>query len=156
MNQVTNLIEQYKAEIIPVRKSFDEMLHLIASKADVEKIHISDFTDAFVKSLYFNARNAITNNSMQLSVDDFEFCAYSLMKSPKNNAYWNSIACVDPSENSIYIVLEKKTGFILTNHSKLHLELVIAQGISPYDYENDTDMLVFYLSCIDRLAKHEY
>lgn len=91
---------------------------------------------------------------LQLSVGDFLFVAYKALHTEKNRDY-NSIL-QNTNEKFVHVVFEKKTGYILTNNSKLHLELSIFKGVTQYDYDNNTDRLLEYVTCIDMLKKHEY
>jgi hypothetical protein len=149
------LLLKYKSAIIP-QKTFEEIQIWLKNKYDVEEISLSEFTSTFIKHMKFNALHAITNKTQQLTPDDFKFVAYKLLDTEKNKFY-NNILFIDGfTEKIVYIILERKTGYNLVNHSKIQLELTIAQGISQYDYENDTDVLLNYISCMDRLDKKEY
>ncbi len=150
------LLLRYKPAITPCKKTFEETQIWLKSKYDVEEISLSEFTSAFIKHMKFNALHAITNKTLQLRFDTFKFVAYKLLETEKNKSY-NSILFTNGfTEKFVYIILEQETGYNLANHSKIQLELTIAQGISQYDYDNNTDVLLNYISCIDRLDKKEY
>ena len=148
-----NILEHYKPMISPKEKNFEELHHWLEVKVDIEEIPLSAFTTAFIKHLDFNAENAITN-AAQLKAADFIFTAYKLLPTKKNETY--NAKLNGKKEKFIYVILEEKTGYILTNNAKLHLELTIEKGISQNDYDHDTARLMEYISCIEHLEKKEY
>ena len=147
MKQRYEFIRNYKSQIIPGYKSFEETLKWLSEKVDIIEIPLSSFTNFFLESQKFNAVNAITNNNLHLSSEDFEFIAYKLLSTSKNEAY---------NKKLVYILFELRTGYVISNSAKLQLEIVIQQGIGQYDYENNTEYLLYYISCLDRLKNKEY
>ena len=87
MKQRYEFIRNYKSQIIPGFKSFEETLKWLSEKVDIIEIPLSSFTNFFLESQKFNAINAITNNNLHLSSEDFEFIAYKLLSTSKNEAY---------------------------------------------------------------------
>jgi len=154
MKQSENLLAHYKPTITPQYKSVEDMQKWLESHLDVEEISLTEFSDAFIEHLNYNSTNAITNSDLQLTAEDFLFVAYRIMHTEKNKEYNADLQ--KTNDNYIHVIFEKKTECFFTNNSKLFLELSIEQGISQYDYENDTIRLLHYVSCIDRLAKFEY
>ena len=135
MKQRYEFIRNYKSQIIPGFKSFEETLKWLSEKVDIIEIPLSSFTNFFLESQKFNAINAITNNNLHLSSEDFGFIA---------------------DGKFVYILFELRTRYVISNSAKLQLEIVIQQGIGQYDYENNTEYLLYYISCIDRLKNKEY
>ena len=77
-----------------------------------------------------------------------------MLPTEKNRAY--NAALKSTGEKYIYVIFERNTGYISTNSAQLQLELSVEQGVSQYDYDNDTDMFLYYITCLDRLKKEEY
>ena len=154
MKQLQNLIALYKPQIIPQQKSISDLQTWLQKRFDVEEIPLSEFSDAFWKQLTFSATNAITNRRFKITNDKLNFIAYRLPLTEKNKAFLNGTRNV--KDQFIYVIFESNTGFISTNHAHLHLELSVEQGISQYDYDNDTEMLIYYITCMDKLQKKEY
>ena len=69
MKQLQNLIALYKPQIIPQQKSISDLQTWLQKRFDVEKIPLSEFSDAFLKQLTFSATNAITNSKLKIAAD---------------------------------------------------------------------------------------
>lgn len=156
MTSKENMVSKLKHSVISGKKTPSDLADWIKTKFDVKLISFSKFSDAFFSSIKFNALHAITNKYLCLSEGDFEFVLYQIIENEKSNVYYDSFDLRNAGEEFIFIILERKTGYVFTNHNKLQLELVMEQGISQYDYDNETDVFVNYLSCIDRINKGEY
>lgn len=154
MERFENLLATYKTQIIPRRKDFFELQNWIVQNLDVEEMPLTDFSNAFIKQLILSAKNAITNSECQLSESQFQFISYRLKKTAKNCIYNADLR--NSGNTFIYIIVERNTGFISTNNAKLHLELTVEQGISQIDYDSNSDYLLYYVRCIERLLKNEY
>ena len=152
MKQREEVISNENSQVSPGFKSFEETLKWLSEKVDIIEIPLSSFTNFFLESQKFNAINAITNNNLHLSSEDFEFIAYKLLSTSKNEAYNEKLE----DEKFVYILFELRTRYVISNSAKLQLEIVIQQGIGQYDYENNTEYLLYYISCIDRLKNKEY
>lgn len=50
----------------------------------------------------------------------------------------------------------KEMPTILYEQHQLSLELTVEQGVSRYDDDNPTDMVLYCITCPDRLKKKEY
>ena len=50
------------------------------------------------------------------------------------------------SEEKIYVYIDETSGYIESNCSGLFTELALYKGISQYDYDNNTDKLIEYLT----------
>ncbi|MDR1615639.1 MAG: hypothetical protein LBR98_01265 [Syntrophomonadaceae bacterium] len=157
MNQIESLLAQYKPKISPGLKSAEVLQQSLKRCLDIERIPLTVFSESFIQHLYYNALHAITNKDAQLTSDEFSFIAYKLLRSEKNKEY---IANINEhggtGEKFIYVIFEEKTGYVLVNNGKLHLEITIEFGVSQYDYDNNTERLLHYIGCVERLAKKEY
>ena len=154
MKQFENLIALYKPQIIPQHKDISDLYNWLNNRLDIEEVPLTEFSNSFIKQLNFSAANAITNKELKLKTDQFQFVSYRLLPTDKNYVY-NAILR-QTGEKYIYVIFERNTGYISTNNAQLHLELSVEQGVRQYDYDNDTDMLLYYITCVDRLKKKEY
>lgn len=154
MEQFENLIALYKPQIIPQQKNILELHGWLSSHFNIEEFPLTEFSNSFIKQLYFSVANAITNEKLRLKAEQFQFVSYRLLPTDKNCVYNAVLHKI--GEKYIYVIFEKNTGYISTNNAQLHLELSVEQGVSQYDYDNNTDIFLYYITCIDRLQKKEY
>ncbi len=92
--------------------------------------------DAGVQSDSKPHRTQTLNQESKAGPDNLEFLCYKLEKTPRNEAYNQVLPAIH--QEFIYVVMEKKTGYILSNSNKLFLELSLLQGVSQTDIDNDT------------------
>lgn len=154
MERFENIIAFYKSQIIPQYKDIVALRSWLNKHLDIEEVPLTEFSNSFIKQLNFSATNAITNKELKLKAEQFQFVSYRLLPTDKNYVY-NAVLS-KTREKYIYVIIERNTGYISTNNAQLHLELTIEQGVSQYDYDNNTDMLLYYITCVDRLHKKEY
>lgn len=151
-----DILERYKPKECPGRKSFEELQNWIKSRLDIQEIAIQEFSKPFIQHLYFNAFHALTNQRLRLNYDDFSFVAYKLLFTERNEAYNEDFFRRANGEEFIYIVLEKRTGYILCNNNQLFLQLKIEQGIAQDEFDSGGPALLEYVSCIAFLDQKEY
>lgn len=104
-------------------------------------------------------QSAAVAKESKLTTDDLNFVAYKIIKNPKSNSYYqyDYAHLFDFQEdNFIFVVFETKTGVIHSNSGKLLLELHIKQGVSQYDYDNETVLFIDYLSSLEHYSNGEY
>lgn len=154
MKQLDALISLYKPQITPKQKSISELYAWLNNHLDIDELPLSEFSDSFLKQLKLSATKAITNAELNLTAEQLQFVSYRLLPSERNSTY-NEVLC-ESNAKFTYVIFEKNTGYISTNNSQLLLELSVEQGISQYDYDNTTSRFLYYITCVDRLAKKEY
>lgn len=101
--------------------------------------------------------NSVPKES-KLTTDDLNFVAYKILKNPKSNSYYqyDYAHFIVQGDDFIFVVFETTTGVIQSNSSKLMLELHIEQGVSQYDYDNETSLFINYLASLDQYANGDY
>ena len=154
MKQIEKLIALYKPQVITQHKDISDLCSWLIGHLDIEEFPFTEFSNSFINQLNFSAVNAITNQKLKLTAEQFQFVSYRLLPTEKNRAY--NAALKSTGEKYIYVIFERNTGYISTNSAQLQLELSVEQGVSQYDYDNDTDMFLYYITCLDRLKKEEY
>ncbi len=90
----------------------------------------------------------------KLTTDDLNFIAYKILRNSKSNSYYQYDSF--QGDRFIFVVFETRTGVIHCNSSKLMLELLIEQGVSQHDYDNETILFIDYLSSLDQYTNKEY
>lgn len=148
------LLAKYKPGIRPGKKSVLELQAWLEARYDVEPMPLREFSEAFRRGcLYCSAARAITNWKLQLPQSAFDFAAYRVLETEKNRRL--GLQCGD-SFDYLYVVMERKTGFLSSNSAKLFDEMTVAQGVTQADYDADSYALLHYVTCLDCLEKGEY
>ena len=71
-----------------------------------------------------------------------KFHAYRVEDSTASKEYYQEM----DDEEKIYVYIDEASGYIESNCSGLFTELALYKGISQYDYDNNTDKLIEYLT----------
>ena len=145
-----------KTFIQPGIKPIDALCAWLEDAYDAELITMNEFSDHLAKMMRFNAFHTEANKALQVAEDDMQFIPYRLRETAKNAVLFETSSSYLNYGGYVYVIIEVKTGYIFCNHNKLFLELVIEQGVSQFDYDNETLMLRWYLDCMERLALGKY
>ncbi|MCL6479491.1 MAG: hypothetical protein K6T65_13985 [Peptococcaceae bacterium] len=157
MNSRDPLIVKYKHKIIPGEKNVDELIEYLKRKVDIVEISATELVNPILQFITYNVVHCIRNKQLKLTADELNFIAYKLIRNDKSTSYYQNdyVHVGEQEDDIIFVVLETKTGSIYSNSNKLQLELFVEQGVSQYDYDNETLMLVSYLSYLDRYSNEE-
>ena len=71
MEQFENLIALYNPQIIPQQKNILELHGWLSSHFNIEEFPLTEFSNSFIKQLYFSVANAITNEKLRLKPSNF-------------------------------------------------------------------------------------
>lgn len=123
-------------QIISPKKEISELVEWLRERVDVTENSLSDFPKYYASRIPYNAIHCLQNQEIKAGPDDLEFLCYRLEKTPRNEAYNQVLPAIH--QEFIYVVMEKKTGYILSNSNKLFLELSLLQGVTQEDIDNDT------------------
>lgn len=158
MNNRDFLLKKYKHKIIPGEKSVEELIDYLKGKVDIVEIATSELIPSIFQYIKFNVVNCMRNHDLNLTASDLNLLAYKLIKNNNNTSYYQEFKHIsnDYEYDIIYVVFEKRTGYINSNCNKLLLELFIEQGISQYDYDHDTILLTGYISYLHKYSYGEY
>ena len=132
-------------EVVTPKKDVNQLSSWLHEHAVVTPISLSAFSKSFIEHLAYNAVNAITNQRVQADQNELEFVCYKLEKVADNKKY--NYALSTSHESFVYVIFEKKTGYILSNSSRLHLELVLAQGVTQEDINENSFYMQYYVFC---------
>ena len=103
------------------------------------------------KGLYpDNAVNAITNQKTKANKEDLEFVCFKV-----EDSKYKLILDVT-HEEFIYVIIERKTGYILSNCNELYFELVLTRGVTQEDIDSHTMYMQYYLHCLRAYQGKEY
>ena len=125
---VKSLIKKYKNPSIIGEKSIEEV---------IDYLNISDIE---MKICRFNIMHSLDGEN--ISSEDIKFHAYRVEDSTASKEYYQEM----DDEEKIYVYIDEASGYIESNCSGLFTELALYKGISQYDYDNNTDKLIEYLT----------
>ena len=145
---------KYIPPIISPRKSSDEFLVHLKNKIKCTQSDVPDRNSFFMKTMTFNVLNCILNME-GLTENELEFEYYLVEHNEETEHYYEEIISrqVPVFYEPIYVLFEKKTGYITSNSQMLLLELFIEQGIDEEDLKSDSIHAKSYLSRIDRYVE---
>ena len=69
--------------------SVGELQEWLNKKVDIEEVKLTDYSDAFVKMLNYNALNCLLNNGAITDSTQLKFCLYHLRNTDQNAPYYN-------------------------------------------------------------------
>ena len=143
--------KQFIPQIISPRKSSEEFLMHLTNKIKCTPSDVSERNSFFMKAITFNVLNCILNVE-GLTEEDLEFEYYLVEHNEDTEHYYEEMLSrvVPAIYKPIYVLFEKKTGYITSNSQMLLLELFIEQGIDEEDLKSDSILARSYLSYIDR------
>lgn len=133
------LIKRYKPLITPGVKSQDELIVSLEKHFDLEE------TDKAVMSKTFLELCVMGNIDCD-EPDMLDFQIFKVVKNEKSEALY---ACekYDLDDDDIFIIFEEHNNFFISNSQIVEMLLIIKEGISLEDYENETPEFINYIRC---------
>ena len=143
--------KQYIPQIISPRKSSEEFLMHLNNKIKCTPSDVPDRNSFFMKAMTFNVLNCILNVE-GLTEDELQFEYYLVEHNEETEHYYEEMLSgqVPIKYEPIYVLFEKKKGYITSNSQMLLLELFIEQGIDEEELKSNSILAKSYLSRIDR------
>ena len=143
--------KQYIPQIISPRKSSEEFLMHLNNKIKCTPSDVPDRNSFFMKAMTFNVLNCILNVE-GITEDELEFEYYLVEHNEETEHYYEEMLSgqVPIKYEPIYVLFEKKKGYITSNSQMLLLELFIEQGIDEEELKSNSILAKSYLSRIDR------
>ncbi|OLA34871.1 MAG: hypothetical protein BHW38_02175 [Firmicutes bacterium CAG:321_26_22] len=129
---VKSLIKKYKNPSIIGEKSIEEVIAYLKQKFVIKDI-TQKISDIEIKRFKFNIVHSLDGEN--ISPENIKFYAAS-------KEYYQEM----DDEEKIYVYIDETSGYIESNCSGLFTELALYKGISQYDYDNNTDKLIEYLT----------
>lgn len=136
---VKTLIKKYKNPSIIGEKSIEEVIAYLKQKFVIKDI-TQKISDIEIKRFKFNIVHSLDGEN--ISPENIKFHAYRVEDSTVSKEYYQEM----DDEEKIYVYIDETSGYIESNCSGLFTELALYKGISQYDYDNNTDKLIEYLT----------
>lgn len=136
---VKTLIKKYKNPSIIGEKSIEEVIAYLKQKFVIKDI-TQKISDIEIKRFKFNIVHSLDGEN--ISPENIKFHAYRVEDSTASKKYYKEM----DDEEKIYVYIDEASGYIESNCSGLFTELALYKGISQYDYDNNTDKLIEYLT----------
>ena len=136
---VKSLIKKYKNPSIIGEKSIEEVIAYLKQKFVIKDI-TQKISDIEIKRFKFNIVHSLDGEN--ISPENIKFFAYRVEDSTASKEYYQEM----DDEEKIYVYIDETSGYIESNCSGLFTELALYKGISQYDYDNNTDKLIEYLT----------
>lgn len=136
---VKSLIKKYKNPSIIGEKSIEEVIAYLKQKFVIKDI-TQKISDIEIKRFKFNIVHSLDGEN--ISPENIKFYAYRVEDSTASKEYYQEM----DDEEKIYVYIDETSGYIESNCSGLFTELAFYKGISQYDYDNNTDKLIEYLT----------
>ena len=136
---VKSLIKKYKNPSIIGEKSIEEVIAYLKQKFVIKDI-TQKISDIEIKRFKFNIVHSLDGEN--ISPENIKFYEYRVEDSTASKEYYQEM----DDEEKIYVYIDETSGYIESNCSGLFTELALYKGISQYDYDNNTDKLIEYLT----------
>lgn len=136
---VKRLIKKYKNPSIIGEKSIEEVIDYLKQKFVIKDI-TQNISDIEMKICRFNIMHSLDGEN--ILPENIKFYAYRVEDSTASKRYYQEM----DDDEKIYVYIEKISRYIESNSSGLFTELELYKGISQYDYDNNTDKLIEYLT----------
>ena len=136
---VKTLIKKYKNPSIIGEKSIEEVIAYLKQKFVIKDI-TQKISDIEIKRFKFNIVHSLDGEN--ISPENIKFHAYRVEDSTASKKYYQEM----DDEEKIYVYIDEASGYIESNCSGLFTELALYKGISQYDYDNNTDKFIEYLT----------
>ena len=136
---VKTQIKKYKNSSIIGEKSIEEVIAYLKQKFVIKDI-TQKISDIEIKRFKFNIVHSLDGEN--ISPENIKFHAYRVEDSTASKEYYQEM----DDEEKIYVYIDETSGYIESNCSGLFTELALYKGISQYDYDNNTDKLIEYLT----------
>lgn len=145
---VKSLIKKYKNPSIIGEKSIEEVIAYLKQKFVIKDI-TQNISDIEIKICRFNIVHSLDGEN--ISPENIKFHVYSVEDSTASKEYYQEM----DDEEKIYVYIDETSGYIESNCSGLFTELALYKGISQYDYDNNTDKLIEYLTHCEDWSRGE-
>ena len=136
---VKTLIKKYKNPSIIGEKSTEEVIAYLKQKYIIKDI-TQNISDIQIKRFKFNVMHSLDGEN--ISPEDIKFHAYHVECSKESKRYYKEM----DDDEKIYVYIDEASGCIESNSCGIFTELELYKGISQYDYDNNTDKIIAYLT----------
>ncbi len=151
MDYSQKLILKYKNEAIKYEyKQPDELYNLWIKKPFVHAVDFNfDFTESEKDGVLRTILDSDKYRKSGISEDELSFLCFVVDESGDWTEYYKSLRERGYEITRLYVALEKNTECIVSNCSKLFLDVFIDRGIRKKDYDEETIALIEFLSRLE-------
>lgn len=146
------LIKKYKPKITPRVRTHAELIELLKKEFDLTKINADEVEPNFWKYGVMEnvSYDGVPNSSLRFQI-------FRIERNEKSKMLYISAKKefqVDDDEN-IIVVFESKTKYMTSNFNRLLCKLFLFEGVSDFDYENETPEFMGYLDLLNDYLENE-
>jgi len=145
------LKEKYENKLYANKKTPIEVLEYINKKFNLEEIEENSIK--YLRELEFikiNCLNAESNKN-KIKYDDLDIRTYEIKQDDLSFKYYQKYNQNKTVIRPIYIMIETNTAYLNCNDDTLYKQLIVYQGVSQYEIDNNAGDLYLYLRLIDEL-----
>lgn len=139
-------VKMFKSSIPIGPKSVAELVSILQSELNIEKIELCTTNSQIMRNATFNATHCVLNSKLKIPSEKMEFLTYKVNRDEKSEIYYQNVS--DPNE-FIYIIFEKLTGYLTSNSNLLFRKMELARGVSQEEFDMEGPQ---FQSLISRLA----
>ncbi len=139
------LIKKHKPKLNVGTRSFDEIIELLSKEFDLLKIEADEVDSTFWK--YGVLENISDSSALQFKI-------FEIKRNEKSIALYQYAEEVHGIvDDNIVIVFEESTKYMTSNCDNVYTKMFILQGVSEFDYNNETPEFILYLRVLDGYLK---
>lgn len=156
INEYLNILKnKYKNKLFADKKSTLEIINYLKENFNVNELE-KDTTryQHQIEIAKLNCINADSNKN-KVNYEDLSFKTFEIIKDSLSADYYSaydynsSLSSILP----IFLMIEINTGYLYSNSNSLMKHLILYQGISQDDIDNNTGNLILYLRLLDEISK---
>lgn len=131
------IIKRYKPLITPGVKSQDELIVSLEKHFDLEESETATVTKSFLELCVYG----------NINCDNPEMLDFQIFKVVRNEKSAVLYACEEEDllGEDIYIIFEEHNNFFISNSQIVEMLLIIKEGVTEEDYEEETPEFYNYL-----------
>lgn len=163
---VNKLLSQYKPLITPLKCNIQDVEKFLVDNLNATKIDFVQLSNAFQTHVLYNINRIIKERKLNAVISNKDILVYVIPQNEDTKDYYlHSYIPISIAKNSliksvvegkICIIMESETEYIESGSAKLFLEAALKLGVSQYDYENNTNELLCYLSRYKMYKEKKY
>lgn len=150
-NYLDLLKEKHKDKLYANKRSPSEVINYINSKFNLIKIkQDSGKYQQQVELTKINCLNAEASRD-EIKYENMNIFTYEIINDRLSSIYYQRYNRNNLPILPILVMIEENTGYLYSNCNELLVHLILYQGISQEDIDNNTGNLSLYLRLIDEM-----
>lgn len=145
------LKEKYKDKLYANKKTPIEIINYM--KENFTLAEVDNSADRYQNKIEMAKVNCSNTEAYRnkIAIDDMDFLIYEIVKDKRSSSYYQEHEKLFLTISPISFIIETNTGYLYSNCNKLQLHMILFQGISQEDIDNDTGDLSLYLRLLDEM-----